>query len=81
MYDVLIRKLPLTLRVLQAEDFEKAQAAAEAASVGVDKWSKTKSVSKKKAISSGESGDPLALIKEQLSQQDIKFEQMSGEHT
>ena len=62
---------------VQAEDFEKAQAAAEAASVGVEKWSKTKK-SNKKAVADVGGHDPLALIKEQLSQQDIKFEQMSG---
>eukprot|EP01043_Picozoa_sp_COSAG02_P026915 COSAG02_NODE_1564_length_11912_cov_7.524676_9_plen_80_part_00 len=49
--------------------------------MGVDKWSKTKAVSKKKVLSSGDIDDPLALLKEQLSQQDIKFEQMNGEHT
>ena len=61
-----------------AEDFEKAQAAAEAASVGVDKWSKTKNSNNKRVATSGDGYDPLALLKEQLSQQDIKLEQMSA---
>jgi hypothetical protein len=61
-----------------AEDFEKAQAAAEAAAVGVDKWSKTKGVNKTKGATMSEGYDPLALVKEQLSQQDVKLEQMSA---
>ena len=61
-----------------AEEARVKQAAAEAASVGVDKWSKTKNSNNKRVATSGDGYDPLALLKEQLSQQDIKLEQMSA---
>lgn len=62
-----------------AEDFIKAQASA-AAAVGVDRWSK---LQQKRTVDehdaeSGAGDDPLAVLKAQLSQQDVRLNQMSA---
>ena len=63
-----------------AEDYQRVQAAAKAA-----KDIENLSVIKAKKVTSGRAmvitdQDPLAIVKSQLSQQDAKLEQMSGEY-